>query len=161
MAWGPERGVDRAAGLPNESTATGSGASMEIVYHRISSAELLIALESVHYVGRTRRASQNAMQLRDASRHYGAVGRIRKIRVRAQHMIPRIVQPRTRPRWRGSRIQPAKDGLDGQRQSIRSIPARHDSSRMNAECDSIDQSGAAIDQKKGGKGRVRQARGEE
>jgi len=32
---------------------------------------------------------------------------------------------------------------------------------MNAECDSIDQSGAAIDQKKGGKGRVRQARGEE
>lgn len=70
----------RVAGLPNESTATGSGASMEIVYHRISSAELLIALESVHYTRRTRRASQNAMHLRDASRHYGAVGGIRKIR---------------------------------------------------------------------------------
>ena len=79
MASGPESGVDRAAGLPNESTATGRGASMEIVYHRISSAERLIALESVHHVGRTGRASQNVMHLRDASRHYGAVGGIRKI----------------------------------------------------------------------------------
>ena len=40
---------------------------------------------------------------------------------------------------------------------------RHDSinCRMNAECDSIDRSDAVIDQNKGGKGRVRRARGEE
>lgn len=37
------------------------------------------AQNSAAYLGRTRRASQNAMHLRDASRHYGAVGGIRKI----------------------------------------------------------------------------------
>ena len=53
--------------------------------------------------------------------------------------------------------------MAGHRQSIRSIPVHHDSinCRMNAECDSIDRSDAVIDQNKGGKGRVRRARGEE
>ena len=50
----------RVAGLPNASTATGSGASIENEERDFSLEEILIPLELVHRVGRTGHAWQTA-----------------------------------------------------------------------------------------------------
>ena len=48
---GAGRGEEMVAGLPNASTATGSGASIENVERAFSSVAPLIPLKSVHCVG--------------------------------------------------------------------------------------------------------------
>ena len=68
---GRGKGEEMVAGLPNASTAAGSGALIENVERAFSLEEMLISLELVHRVWRTGHGSQTGSHVCDRSRPYG------------------------------------------------------------------------------------------